>query len=99
MTPLSSACQRIARGGRGFRLDAGRRRGPYRRVASTVGRVLFNDCLRGGYGVLYDLPLTAKNLSRIIADLPAIPTARKRRWHCWSGSRRSAFHEATRRRF
>jgi DNA-directed RNA polymerase subunit beta' len=38
-----------------------------RRVPTTVGRVLFNDALLASMA-FYDLPLTAKNLSRIIAD-------------------------------
>lgn len=36
-------------------------------VATTVGRVLFNDTLNAKMA-FYDLPLTGKNLSRIIAD-------------------------------
>jgi DNA-directed RNA polymerase subunit beta' len=36
-------------------------------VATTVGRVLFNDVLPEGMP-FYDLPLTGKNLNRIIAD-------------------------------
>src|SRR5262249_17423810 len=36
-------------------------------VATTVGRVLFNDILHAKMA-FYDLPMTGKNLSRIIAD-------------------------------
>jgi DNA-directed RNA polymerase subunit beta' len=44
-----------------------RPRTPNGLVKTTVGRVLFNDCLPAGMA-FYDLPLTGKNLSRIIAD-------------------------------
>ena len=38
-----------------------------RRVTTTVGRVLFNDHL-GADLAFYDLPLTGRNLNRLIAD-------------------------------
>jgi DNA-directed RNA polymerase subunit beta' len=38
-----------------------------RRVVTTVGRVLFNDVLPAGMA-FYDLPLTVRNLSRLVAD-------------------------------
>jgi DNA-directed RNA polymerase subunit beta' len=46
-------------------------RRPHGRVATTVGRVLFNDELPAAMP-FYDLPLTAGNLSRIIADAHAL---------------------------
>jgi DNA-directed RNA polymerase subunit beta' len=41
--------------------------GGHRRVRTTAGRVLFNDALPAGLP-FYDLALTSRNLSRIIAD-------------------------------
>src|SRR5205823_9778454 len=43
------------------------RRNPNGLVKTTVGRVIFNDILRPRMA-FYDLPLTSKHLSRIIAD-------------------------------
>jgi DNA-directed RNA polymerase subunit beta' len=65
-----------------------------RRVPTTVGRVLFNDNLPAGMA-FYDLPLTARNLSRIIADCqeklgPAATVALLER------IKEIGFHEATR---
>src|SRR5260370_12723930 len=42
-------------------------RNPNMLVTTTVGRVIFNDILKPDMA-LYDLPLSGKHLSRIIAD-------------------------------
>jgi DNA-directed RNA polymerase subunit beta' len=50
--------------------EAVRAGGRHRLVATTAGRVLFNEALPAGLP-FYDLPLTSKNLSKIIADCQA----------------------------
>jgi DNA-directed RNA polymerase subunit beta' len=42
-------------------------KGRFRRVRTTVGRVLFNEVLPAGLP-FYDLPLTGRNLGRLVAD-------------------------------
>ncbi|MCE9532864.1 MAG: DNA-directed RNA polymerase subunit beta' [Planctomycetes bacterium] len=63
-------------------------------VKTTVGRVIFNDILHPKMS-FYDLPLTSKHLSRIIADCYQV-LGRKETIDLLDRMKETGFHESTR---